>query len=452
MTSRREFLRLAAGGVAAATLPWGCGSNSSSSTKAAAKTSANGSKRPTLRIAQWNHLLPNYDLWFDSEYTKRWGEEHDCDVVVDHFPYRQLIERAEIEARERRGHDMLAFPIGLPFRFEDTVIDHSDIVEEARGKVGQPAPPIERSVRNAKTGRYFAFPDFWVALPAIYRTDSWAEAGVTPTSWDTVRRAGPRLKAAGQPIGIGLAPEGDAQLTLGGLLFAFGASVQDEEANVAIGRPATVEAVKFGADLYRTGMAPDVFGWNDPVSDNRALLAGQASLIIDPLSSVRAAEKQNTDLAPKLVLARVPEGPAGAIGGVVPHSYFIWDFAEQTELAKQFLVDLVSDYREALVRSEFYNLPAFPGGVPDIEGVLAADAAANPKGKYSVLAKAAEWSTNAGHPGHDNAAIDEVVNQYIVPKMFAAAARGEMSAEAAVREAEAQVKQIYDKWRGQGKI
>jgi multiple sugar transport system substrate-binding protein len=68
-----------------------------------------------------------------------------------------------------------------------------------------------------------------------------------------------------------------------------------------------------------------------------------------------------------------------------------------------------------------------------------------------VLAKAAEWSTNAGHPGHDNAAIDEVVNRYIVPKMFAAAARGDMSADAAVREAEAQVKQIYDKWWGQGK-
>jgi multiple sugar transport system substrate-binding protein len=182
------------------------------------------------------------------------------------------------------------------------------------------------------------------------------------------------------------------------------------------------------------------------------LLSSQASLIVDPLSGLRAAEKQNTDLAPKLALARVPAGPAGPIGGCVPHSYFIWNFAEQTELAKQFLVDLSSDYREALVRSEFYNLPAFPGGVQDIDGVLAADTAADPKGKYSVLAKAAEWSTNAGHPGHDNAAIDEVVNQYILPKMFAAAARGDMSAEAAVREAETQVKQIFEKWRGQGKI
>ncbi len=44
------------------------------------------------------------------------------------------------------------------------------------------------------------------------------------------------------------------------------------------------------------------------------------------------------------------------------------------------------------------------------------------------------------------------MNQYIVPQMFAAAARGDMSAETAVREAETQVKQIFDKWRGQGKV
>jgi multiple sugar transport system substrate-binding protein len=451
MTSRRDFLRLAAGGVAAATLPWGCGSHKSTA-KAAAKASAIGGKRRTLRIAQWNHLLPNYDLWFDGEHVKRWGEEHNVDVVVDHFPYRQLLERAEIEVRERRGHDLYEFALGVPFRFEDVVIDHSDIVEEARQKVGPLTPHVERAVRSAKTGRYIAFPSFWVAQPAIYRNDVWAKEGITPTTWDTVRRAAPHLKAAGHPIGIGLAPEGDAQLTLSGLMFAYGASIQDEEANVVIGRPATVEAVKVAAEIYRTGMTPEMLTWDDPVSDNRALLSGQASLIVDPVSGVRAAEKQNKDLAPKLALARVPAGPAGPMGAAFSPSYAIWTFAEQTELAKQFLVDLGTDYREAFVRSEFYNLPSFPGGVKDLGGILAADAAADPKGKYSVLANAAEWSTNFGHPGHDNAAIEEVVYAYIVPKMFAAAARGDMSAEAAVRDAETKVKAIFDKWRGQGKI
>lgn len=48
--------------------------------------------------------------------------------------------------------------------------------------------------------------------------------------------------------------------------------------------------------------------------------------------------------------------------------------------------------------------------------------------------------------------IDEDVNQYIVPKMFAAAARGDMSAEEAVKHAESQIKPIFDKWRAQAKI
>ncbi|MGH9008939.1 MAG: hypothetical protein ACRDYF_03730 [Acidimicrobiia bacterium] len=172
MTSRREFLRLAAGGVVAATLPWGCGSDAPKSEKAAAKDSGNGTKRPTLRIAQWNHLLPNYDLWFDSEYVKRWGEEHHCDVVVDHFPYAQLLTRAEIEVRERQGHDLFAFPIGLPFRFEDAVIDHSEIVAEAQRRVGPLIPHAERTVRNAKTGRYFGFCDYWVLRSAGQLTPS----------------------------------------------------------------------------------------------------------------------------------------------------------------------------------------------------------------------------------------------------------------------------------------
>jgi multiple sugar transport system substrate-binding protein len=452
MTSRRKFLRLAAGGAVAAAVPWGCGSSTPESPRTAAKGSANGGKRPTLRIAQWYHLHPGYDGWLDSEYVKRWGDEHDADVVVDHLPYGQLLTRADIEVRERRGHDMFAFPIGLPVRFEDAVIDHRDIVEEARRRVGPMTPSAERSVRNAKTGKYFGFMDWFSGGPAIYRSDVWATTGLKPTTWADVLRAAPALKAAGHPIGIGMAPEGDAQITLCSILFCYGASIQDEEGKVAIGRPATVEAVKVVAEIYRKGMTPEVLEWKDPVSDNRAILSGQASLILDPISSIRASETQNPALAPKLAIAPGPAGPAGAFEGGAMHTYFVWQFAEQRELAEQFLVDLVTDYREPFLRSGFYNLPAFPGGLKDIREILAADAAADPKGKYSPLAVCADRVTNPGYPGHDNVAIEEVVNQYIVPKMFGAAARGDMSAEAAVREAAAQVKQIFDKWRGEGKL
>lgn len=448
--SRREFLRLAGAGALTVAAGAACDSGSARPQRSAAEP-AKGSAKRTLRIAQWGHFVPAYDVWFDNDYTKRWGEDHDVEVVVDHIPYAQLVARADTEVASRRGHDLFGFPGGAPARFADAAIDHGDIIEEARRNLGPLTPHVERSVRNAKTGRYFAFPDFWAAGPALYRTDLWAEVGLTPTTWDDVLLAAPRLKAAGHPIGFGLSSDIDAQLALSALMFCYGASVQDEEANVTIGRPATVEAVKVAVEAFRTGMTSDVFTW-DGASDNRELASGRASLILDAISGLRATEKQDPALARLIALTRSPAGPAGAFGAQVQHSYFVWDFAEERQLAEQFLVDLVSDYREHVLRSEFYNLPAFPGAVPSIGAVLAADPAADPQGKYSVLADASSWSTNFGHPGHDNAAIDEVVNEFMIPRMFAAAARGEMTPEEAVAAAEAQVTAVFDKWRERGKI
>ena len=46
----------------------------------------------------------------------------------------------------------------------------------------------------------------------------------------------------------------------------------------------------------------------------------------------------------------------------------------------------------------------------------------------------------------------EVFNEYIVTNMFSAAARGELSAEEAVKRAHAQAQPLFDKWRERGKI
>jgi multiple sugar transport system substrate-binding protein len=61
-------------------------------------------------------------------------------------------------------------------------------------------------------------------------------------------------------------------------------------------------------------------------------------------------------------------------------------------------------------------------------------------------------TTTLGHPGSTNAGVNDVANQFLIPRMFAAAARGEMSAEDAVKAAETQITPLFDKWRAQGKI
>ena len=448
--SRRDFLRLTAGAAAAAA---GCSSRSGKDTPAArAKGDASAAGR-TLRIALWSHFIPRYDDWFDNEYTERWGEEHDVDVVVDHIPYAELGPRAGAEVARGRGHDLFAF-ITPPPLLEDHVIDHREVVEEVEAKVGKMAPIVERNVLNAKTGKYFGFAEYWVPNPVHYRVDLWdqVEPGLAPATWDDVLRAAPRLKALGRPVGIALSPDDDSSFSLFSLMAAFGSQLQDEQGGVTINSPATVEAVKMVAAIYRTGMSEEVFHW-DSSSNNRALATGQSSLVLNTISAIRGAEDQDRNLAASVRLAPALAGPHGRLGvNSVVNVFVIWRFAQNQEAAKQFLVDLALNAREAFLRSRFYNLPAFPEAIPDLAGLVARDDVAQPPTKYALLADAAAWSTNIGHPGHANAAVDEVFFQFVVPKMFAAAARGEMSAEDAVKAAEAQITPIFDKWREQGKI
>ena len=353
--------------------------------------------------------------------------------------------------RERRGHDLFGFPIGLPVRFEDATIDHVDIIEEARRKVGPLQPAVERMVRSTRTGRYFGVPDFWTPCPTIYRHDLWAATGMTPSTWDDVRRAGPALKAAGHPIGIGLAAEGDSQLTLTSLLFSYGGSIQDEQGNVTIGRPESVEAVKVAVDIYRTGMTPEVLTWMEVHSDNRALVAGQASLIVDPLSGVRAAEQQKPDLAPLLALAPTPAGPAGRIGAGVQHLLL------RVELLRAALPgravprrprDPITGRRSCTPSSD---LPSFPGAIGDIGGLLARRPR---RTEGQVLGPGRRRPlVHQRRPSRPRQRRHRGSRQRLHrPKMFGAAVRGELSPQESVRQTEAQVKQIFAKWRERGKI
>ena len=86
--------------------------------------------------------------------------------------------------------------------------------------------------------------------------------------------------------------------------------------------------------------------------------------------------------------------------------YVIWEFAENKEGAKKFLVDLVDNFSNAFNASEFYNFPCFPGTVKNLHQLIADDPKAVPHDKYKVLGSVLDWATNIGFPGYATAAID----------------------------------------------
>jgi multiple sugar transport system substrate-binding protein len=454
---RREFLRLAAAGaVCAATAGAGCSSGSGGG-PARAKVGAtddarSGAAPKQLRIAQVTHFVPDFDVWFDNEYTRAWGERNSVQVIVDHITVEELPARAAAEASIRQGHDLFAF-ISPPAAFEDDAVDLRDVVEEVEAKVGKPIPLAERSGFNPKTKKWFAFPDHCSPLVVSYRLDFWKGLGKNgqPDSWADLLTAGPKLKAAGHPLGIDMSQDLDGNLNLIALLLAYGAALQTADGVPALNSPATVEAVKAAIALSSASQAPDTLTWNDASANNRHLTGGKGSLILNPVSALRAVEKQDPAMAGNIGLAPPMAGPAARLAPSFQSVYVLWSFAKNQETAKRFLIDLALASRDAFLHSEFYNFPSFPGAVPDLAD-LVAKAPAVPAGKYALLSQAPEWTTNLGHPGPNNAAVGEVHNKYVIPRMVAAVARGEQKAEAAVVAAGAELTSIYDKWRERGKI
>ena len=215
-----------------------------------------------------------------------------------------------------------------------------------------------------------------------------------PDTWDQLREGARKIKLRhGVPAGFGLAPESDSNAALRGLLWAHGAAEQDEAGQLRINSRETVEAVKLMTAIFRDAMTADVFTW-DPSSNNRLYVSGRTSIIQNAVSALRTAERQNPEVARKTALVPAAAGPRGRLGCVqLVHCYVVWKFAEQRELAKRFLVDLVAAGPEAFRASEFYQLPAFSRVVPDLRGRLGAEK------PYQLLADAGQWSAVPGHPG-----------------------------------------------------
>jgi len=407
---------------------------------------ARAAGRKRLGILQWSHFVPGYDRWFDA-WARSWGEQRDTDVTVDHVGVNALNSTAAAEVSAGRGHDLVMFLRPRPVH-EPDVIDHREIVEECQRRYGKPLELAVRSTRNPRSGKFHGFCDMVVPDPVNYRSDLWADAGQTPDDWDRVRVGGKAIKArTGIPVGIGLSAEDDSAIALRVLLLSFGGAEQDANGAPALASKETVEAVKYVTALYREAMTPAVLAW-DPSSNNRAMLAGQSSLVMNAISITRSAENDRLPIGSRIALARPPRGPARRIG--LPHAtsvYVVWKFAENVEGAKAFLVDLVGQSREAFQASESYDFPAFPDRVKDLPALLAKDPKASPPDKYAVLADALDWMTNLGAPGYANAALDDAYGTWVLNTMFARAATGADTAEAAVKQADQKLRQIWQKWQ-----
>jgi multiple sugar transport system substrate-binding protein len=405
----------------------------------------------TLKILKWSHAIAAYDEWF-ATFAGEWGERHDTHVLVDRVGFGEIDAQVWAEAERGEGHDLVLF-LNPGALLEDQVIDHREIHEECEQRYGRPAGFAVTSTYNPKTAKYFGLCLGYQPTVITYRRDLWDGAGVAPERWGDILAGGRRIRLLhDKPVGLSLAAEHNSEHTLRAILYAFGASEQDETGRPALKSVPTLEALKYVKALYEEAMSEDVLGWS-VVSNDQFMLSGDGSLTLDTVNICRVSENAALPIAADLRLAPMPEGPAGRRGpgwGLVTAA--IWRFAENVEGAKQFLVDYVGSSRHALLASGFQSLPGWPGAVSNLAEMVAADPGGGISGKYALLAEALGWTTNVGYPGHTNAAISEVFQGGLIPRMFARAAAGEATPEDALAVADGECHRIFEKWQDAGRI
>jgi maltose-binding protein MalE len=407
-----------------------------------------------LKILLWSHFVPSHDQWF-RPFAQAWGQQVGVNVTVDHIDNAQIPTRIAAEIQAKQGHDVIQYIAPLS-QFEPSVEDLKDITDEATNRWGQQLELSKLSSFNPATGKFYAYSPGWVPDPGDYRRSLWEAVGLPngPATWDDLLRGGTEIKQSkGTQLGVGMSQEIDSNMAGRALLWSYGASIQDENEQVVINSDETIAAVEFMNKLFKGAMTDEVFSWN-AASNNQGLIAGKLSYILNSISAWRTAQGANPEVADDIHFTPALRGPADARAAQhVLYNWIVPKHAANKDAAKEFLLHYTANFSSATWHSKLYDFPAWAERVPQLDGWLQNDPyGAKPANKLAFLGEATQWSTNIGYPGPSNTAIGEVFGTFIIPTMFARAARGELNPKQAVAQAEAQIKPIFEKWRARGLV
>jgi multiple sugar transport system substrate-binding protein len=404
----------------------------------------------TLKIAKWTHFVPEFDSWFE-DMAREWGKQHNTKVVVDRIPVEKISAAATAEIKAGKGHDVFIFP-WPPAEYYQHTIDHAEIYQLVASKFGAIPQLAHRSTFNPKNKQYFAFADFWSPSPLQFFQDDWAKIGMPlgPVHYGSLYGGGKKLRDQFNiPCGLAFTPTLEGNVTLHTILYAFRAWIFDSRGNVLFSKNAfAAGALKYIQMLYRDTGTPDQLTWTSG-GNVQAMLSRKTSCTTNAISLLRAAEKQEPEVASKIQLEPPLLGRNGMGITALPHvtnCSAVWNFAKNQDGAKQFLSDLIDSSKTGYEKSMGCNFPIYPKTVPDIIVRLSKDPQANPANKYVELKDALHWTPNLGIPGFATPAFMEVFNSSLIPSMVQRVLKGEQSPEDAARAAGAEIQRIADKW------
>jgi ABC-type glycerol-3-phosphate transport system substrate-binding protein len=328
-----------------------------------------------LSVGFWDHWVPNAND-ATTALIKEWSEKEKVEVQIDFITTQanKLLLTGAAEAQAKTGHDILAHTSFLPARYAEQLVPVNDLMDELIKTNGKVNGTVEYL---GKIGGK------WLAVPATVgsqikgpcsRIDYMKQhagidvqamypAGAAPKAddWtlDTFLRAAEACHKGGKPFGIGVGNTGDSNDTIGAIFHSFGAMLVNEKGDIV----AKSDAVRQALDFYKRLMKflpGDVAAWDD-ASNNKFLISGQASLIMNPPSAWAVAKRDAPKVAEQCWTHGMPAGPKGRFAPFVPFFWGIWNFSKNIPASKSLVMHLSqpASIEKMVVASGGYDLPSF---------------------------------------------------------------------------------------------
>jgi hypothetical protein len=107
-------------------------------------------------------------------------------------------------------------------------------------------------------------------------------------------------------------------------------------------------------------LPPDVAAWDD-ASNNKFLVSGQASLIMNPPSAWAVAKRDAPKVAELCWTHGFAQGPKGRFAPFVPYFWSTWNFSKNQSAAKSLIMRLSQPdaVEQMVIASGGYDLPSF---------------------------------------------------------------------------------------------
>ena len=283
-----------------------------------------------LTVGFWDHWVPGANK-ASQDLCAEWGEKNKVDVKVDYITsqgFKNLLTIAA-EAQAKSGHDIFAFPSWQPAEYAHLLEPVDDVMADlikVNGKVNATVDYLAKT-----TGKYAAVPtcvgsqikgpnsriDLMKKHAGIDLLEMYPAGGAPKAdawTFDSFLKAAEACQKAGNPFGIGLGVSEDNVDTAGAIFSSFGAHLVDAKGNVSVKSDKVRMALEYYLKLAQF-LPPDAPSW-DNASNNKYLVSGRGSLIMNPPSAWAVAKRDAPQVAEQLWTHGMPSGPSGPVCAV----------------------------------------------------------------------------------------------------------------------------------------